>query len=62
MVIQRILLTLLFLLLGTYQQAVFGNEELRFALLIGNQAYHEAPLTNPHNDVDDKVPPRKKRW
>jgi uncharacterized caspase-like protein len=29
------------------------NEELRFALLIGNQAYHEAPLTNPHNDVDD---------
>jgi hypothetical protein len=47
------LLTLLFLLLGTYQQAVFGDEELRFALLIGNQAYHEAPLTNPHNDVDD---------
>jgi uncharacterized caspase-like protein len=47
------LLTILFLLLSTYQPAVFGNQELRFALLIGNQAYHEAPLTNPHNDVDD---------
>ena len=46
-------LTILFLLLSTYQEVALGNQELRFALLIGNQAYHEAPLTNPHNDVDD---------
>jgi hypothetical protein len=47
------LLTILCLLLSTYQEVALGSQELRFALLIGNQGYKEDRLTNPHNDVDD---------
>jgi formylglycine-generating enzyme required for sulfatase activity len=47
------LLTILCLLLSTYQEVALGSQEWRFALLIGNQSYKEKPLTNPHNDVDD---------
>jgi formylglycine-generating enzyme required for sulfatase activity len=47
------LLTILCLLLITYQEVALGSQEWRFALLIGNQSYKEKPLTNPHNDVDD---------
>jgi hypothetical protein len=51
------LIFLSILLLSSYQEVVFGdftsNQELRFALLIGNQAYTKGRLDNPHNDVDD---------
>jgi hypothetical protein len=38
------LLTILCLLLITYQEVALGSQEWRFALLIGNQAYQIGPL------------------